>query len=175
MSATPSTAAPLLVDAFERVSQVLQRAVDGLTEDQLTARLDPDANPIAWLAWHVARNQDDHIAEVAGLEQVWTRDGWAERFDLPFDNSEIGYGQSSADVGAVHASAELLLGYAAAVHEQTVRFVQAVTDTDLARVVDESWDPPVTLAVRLVSVISDNLQHAGQAAYIRGVLQRTAR
>jgi hypothetical protein len=47
-----------------------------------------------------------------------------------------------------------------------------VTDADLDRVVDTNWDPPVTLGVRLVSVISDGLQHAGQAAYVRGVAQR---
>jgi hypothetical protein len=38
-------------------------------------------------------------------------------------------------------------------------------------VVDASWDPPVTLGVRLVSVISDDLQHAGQAAYLRGMIE----
>jgi hypothetical protein len=37
-------------------------------------------------------------------------------------------------------------------------------------VVDLNWDPPVTLAVRLVSVINDDLQHGGQAAYVRGML-----
>ena len=40
------------------------------------------------------------------------------------------------------------------------------------RVVDERWDPPVTLGVRLVSVISDDLQHVGQAAYLRGLADR---
>ena len=58
-------------------------------------------------------------------------------------------------------------------HEQTIRLVSGVTDADLSRVVDEGWDPPVTLGVRLVSVISDCLQHAGQAAFIRGILLRS--
>jgi hypothetical protein len=30
----------------------------------------------------------------------------------------------------------------------------------------------VTLGVRLLSVIGDDLQHVGQAAYVRGVLER---
>ena len=50
--------------------------------------------------------------------------------------------------------------------------VGTVTDDDLDRIVDERWDPPVTLAVRLVSVVDDCLQHAGQAAYARGILSR---
>ena len=47
-----------------------------------------------------------------------------------------------------------------------------LTDDDLDRIVDTSWDPPVTLGVRLISVLSDDLQHAGQAAFVRGVLER---
>jgi hypothetical protein len=41
-------------------------------------------------------------------------------------------------------------------------------------VVDEAWDPPVTLGVRLVSVIDDCAQHAGQAAFVRGIVLRRA-
>jgi len=47
-------------------------------------------------------------------------------------------------------------------------------DADLDRIVDERWDPPVTLGVRLVSVLDDDVQHAGQAGYVRGVLEREA-
>ena len=55
---------------------------------------------------------------------------------------------------------------------QAVRYAQRLTDADLGRIVDERWDPPVTLGVRLISVISDGLQHAGQAAYVRGLAER---
>lgn len=166
------TATEILADGFDRAHQVALATVKGLTDDELTARLDPDANTVAWLVWHLARVQDDHVADVAGLEQVWTADGWHERFALPFEPGAIGYGQSSKEVGQVRASADLLTGYLDAVAGQTQRYVGQLTAADLARVVDERWDPPVTLAVRLVSVISDDLQHAGQAAFVRGVLMR---
>jgi hypothetical protein len=58
------------------------------------------------------------------------------------------------------------------VYDQTVRYISSITDDDLPRIVDTSFDPPVTLAVRLVSVISDDLQHAGQAAFVRGLIER---
>jgi uncharacterized damage-inducible protein DinB len=168
-----TAATDLLLDGFDRVRQVAHSAVDGLGDGQLTERLDPEANTIAWLIWHLARVQDDHIADVASREQVWAGGGWHDRFGLERDDDDaIGYGDSSEDVATVHASAELLLGYLDAVHEQTVRYVAALQDADLSRVVDDRWDPPVTLAVRLVSVISDDLQHAGQASFIRGVLLR---
>jgi Protein of unknown function (DUF664) len=91
---------------------------------------------------------------------------------LPFDVSDTGYGHDTQQVAAVTSDAVTLLGYHDAAHETTLRFLRQVTDTDLDRIVDDRWDPPVTLGVRLVSVIADDLQHAGQAAYVRGVLQR---
>jgi uncharacterized damage-inducible protein DinB len=162
--------AGLLSDGFDRVQQVVHRAVDGLDDDRLAHRVDGSANSIAWLVWHLTRVQDDHVAEVAGREQTWLAEGWHERFALPFAPEVTGYGHSPDEVAAVRASAELLAGYHDAVHDATVEYVAGLSGADLDRVVDENWDPPVTLGVRLVSVISDDLQHAGQASFVRGLL-----
>ena len=162
----------LLTESFSRVGEVLNRAVGGLSLDELTYRPDPGANTIAWLAWHAGRGEDAQVADVAGVEQVWRAQGWADRFDLPFDRAASGYGQSAEEVGQVRASAELLLGYYDAVAQQTAAYLQRLTEADLDVVVDERWDPPVTLGVRLVSIVSDSLQHAGQASYVRGMLAR---
>ncbi len=164
------TTADLLADAFSRIREVVHHTVDELKPDQLAARPGGQANSIAWLIWHLTRITDDHVAAAAGTEQAWTADGWAARFSLPFDVADTGYGHDSAEVGAVRVpSGELLTGYHDAVFEHTTRYVRDLTDADLDRIVDERWDPPVTLGVRLVSVISDGLQHAGQAAYVRGL------
>jgi uncharacterized damage-inducible protein DinB len=167
------SSAELLADAFGRIQETVHDVVRGLTPEQLAFRIDSDANSIAWLVWHLTRIQDDHVADVVLTEQVWTSGGWVERFGLPFGGRAHGYGHNSAEVAAVRVdSAELLTGYYDAVHEQTIRFVEGLTDADLPRIVDDGWDPPVTLGVRLVSVISDDLQHAGQAAFIRGIIER---
>ncbi len=168
-----ATTADLLLDGYGRARERVHAVLDGLGEDALTARLDPEANTIAWLVWHLTRIQDDHVADVAGTEQVWTAGGWYERFGLPFPPETHGYGMSTGDVAAVAGiSAADLRGYHDEVHEATVAYVRGLTDADLDRVVDDHWDPPVTLGVRLVSVIDDDLEHAGQAAFIRGVLER---
>ena len=166
------TSADLLTDAFGRIREEVHLAVDNLSRQQLTYRVDPAANSIAWLVWHLTRIQDDHVCEVAHREQAWTSQGWADRFALPFARGATGYGHDLREVAAVQADAELLTGYHDAVFEHTIRYVATLTDADLPQVVDESWDPPVTLGVRLVSVISDDLQHVGQAAFIRGFLLR---
>lgn len=160
----------LLTDAFGRIKEIVHDTVEGLSESQLAFRPGKDANSIAWLVWHLTRGQDAQIAEVAGSEQIWMSQGWAGRFKLPFDSGETGYGMHSIDVSKVQANAELLLGYHDAVHAQTAKYLGKLTEKDYERVVDTRWDPPVTLAVRLVSIISDDLQHAGQAAYVRGLL-----
>jgi uncharacterized damage-inducible protein DinB len=164
------TSADLLADAFGRIRSVVGRALDGLTDEQLATQVGPGANSIAWLVWHLTRIQDDHVAGAAGTSQAWTDAGWYERFGLPLEPSDHGYGHSPGQVEQVRVPGELLRGYHDAVHQRTLEFVRGIKDPDLDRVVDTSWDPPVTLGVRLVSVISDDLQHAGQAAYVKGLL-----
>jgi uncharacterized damage-inducible protein DinB len=165
--------AELLVDGFSRVRENVHAAVEGLTAEQLRTRLDDEANSIAWLVWHLTRVQDDHVADVAGTEQVWTGQDWLSRFGLPFPAGDTGYGHRPADVEAVRVDKpDLLTGYYDAVHDQTVRFVEGLDGQALDRVVDEAWDPPVTLGVRLISVLDDDIQHAGQAMFVRGLLER---
>jgi uncharacterized damage-inducible protein DinB len=165
--------AELLVDGFSRVRENVHAAVEGLTAEQLRTRLDDEANSIAWLVWHLTRVQDDHVADVAGTEQVWTGQDWLSRFGLPFPAGDTGYGHRPADVEAVRVDKpDLLTGYYDAVHDQTVQYLKGLDGTKLDRVVDEAWDPPVTLGVRLVSVLDDDIQHAGQAMFVRGLLER---
>jgi uncharacterized damage-inducible protein DinB len=160
----------IMVDAIGRVKGSVHAAVKGLNTEQLATKPYEHGNTIAWLLWHLTRIQDDHVADAAGFEQLWTSDGWYERFGLPFEPEATGYGQSPAEVAAIHTDPELLLGYHDAVSARTVGWLSGLSELDFARVVDESWDPPVTLGVRLVSVLADDLQHAGQAAYVRGML-----
>jgi uncharacterized damage-inducible protein DinB len=164
--------ANLLVDAFSRVHEAVHGVVEGLDPEDLLLRVDRAANPIGWLVWHLTRVEDDHVCDASGEEQAWTADGWAERFGLPFSESEHGYGQTAAQVGQVRVGRDLLACYLAAVAERTHAYVATLTPGDLDRVVDTHWDPPVTLGVRLVSVVNEVNQHVGQAAYLRGLLDR---
>ena len=166
----------ILIEGLGRLPELVHTAVQGLTPEQLRRQpaglgTSSRANSIAWLVWHLTRVQDSHVAELLDEEQVYLTGDWAPLFGLEADPSDTGYGHSPAQVAAVApADAEVLIGYYGSVHERTLRYLRELTADDLDRVVDESWDPPVTLAVRLVSVIDDDVQHAGQAAYARGLL-----
>jgi len=161
----------VLLETYGRLRDLVRGAVDGLSPDDLARPPAPGANTVGWLVWHLTRVQDEHIAEVAGGPQVWQDGDWARRFGLDAGTTETGYGWSADQVASLRPeSAEALVAYYDAVAERTDAFLDTVTDADLDRVVDERWDPPVTLGVRLVSVVDDDLEHVGQAAYVRGLL-----
>ena len=160
----------ILTDSFGRVRELVINLTDSLTDDVASYRPDPGANSIAWLIWHLSRIQDDHVADLAQIEQAWAE--WRDRFQLPFGARATGYGHGPEEVAAVRASGDLLADYHGAVHELTMRYIDGVTAEELDRIVDTRWNPPVTASVRLVSVIGDTMQHLGQAAYVRGLAQR---
>ena len=159
----------LLRDAFTRLIEHVDELTEGLTDERANYRPTPNANSIAWLIWHSARVQDIQLTPIAGIEQVWTHDGWVDRFALDLPRNDTGYGHGPEEVAKVTASIDLLAGYYHAVHKVTLEFVADVTADDLARVVDRNWDPPVTASARIVSIIDDCAQHLGQAAYVLGI------
>ncbi len=166
-------AGALLQDGFERVRQVVSAVLDAADDGDLVRRPSgdgPPPNTVAWLVWHLTRVQDDHVAKAFEREQVWETGGWADRLGLPFGLGDLGFGHAPDDVAAVVASGADLRAYHEAVHRRTRECLSGMSAADLDRVVDRSWDPPVTLGVRLMSVLSDDLQHAGQAAYVLGLL-----
>ncbi|MGW8697840.1 mycothiol transferase [Streptomyces eurythermus] len=165
----------ILIDGYGRIREEVHAVLDGLGPEELHHRPAPDANSVAWLVWHLTRVQDDHIADAFDLDQVWLAQDWQKRFGLGLPRHDTGYGHTPTQVAKVRVeSAGLLTGYYDAVHEQTLGVLRTLAAKDLERIVDERWDPPVSLGVRLVSVLSDDLQHVGQAAYLRGLVQSAA-
>jgi hypothetical protein len=166
--------ASLLLELYGRIPPLARVAVDGLDVDRLVERPAPGANTIAWLVWHTARIQDHHVAEILGAEQVWVGDGWAARFGLSPDPANTGYGHSPEEVAGVRPDGpQVLIDYLGAVDARTRTMLAGLVAADLDRIVDRRWDPPVTLGVRLVSIAGDALEHLGQAAYVRGLLERS--
>lgn len=168
------TPSQILEDGFGRIRDRIGRLCGEVGPAELTFRPEPEANTVAWLIWHTSRQMDAQVMALADREQVWTADGWVDRFDLPFQPEATGYGQTSEEVGQVRADPDLLAGYHDAVHQAVVEYLSAIDGADLDRVIDTDWNPPVTVGIRLMSCIGDGLQHVGQSAYILGIAQRSA-
>jgi uncharacterized damage-inducible protein DinB len=163
----------LLLDGYGRIAGVLEKALKGLTQDDLNQQPNPESNSMGWLAWHLTRVQDDHIADLMGGEQLWVSDAWHIKFDRASDPADVGWGHSSEDVAAFKSpAAETLLAYHRAVQERTKQYISTLSANDFDRELNEPWYQPLpTVGVRLVSVMSDNLEHVGQIAYVRGLLK----
>jgi len=163
----------LITDGYGRVLQVLEKVLDGLTPDDLNEQSHPDCNSMGWLTWHLTRVQDDHIADLMGEEQPWTKDGRHTRFNRTPDRKDIGFSHSSEDVAAFKSpGVETLLEYHRAVLERSKRYISNLSMADLDRELNEPWYQPLpTVGVRLISVMSDCLQHVGQVSYVRGLLK----
>ena len=168
----PDRSNAILLDAFGRIAEGVPAVVDGLSVPELCWQPDPAANSIAWLVWHLTRQQDEQVAHLAGTPSVH-RDGWEDAFGLPYPSGAHGYGMTAADVAAFRLSdPALLTGYHAATHEATTRYLADLEPADYDRVIDRHWTPPVTVAVRIVSVVDDAAKHLGQADYVRGLAVR---
>ncbi len=163
----------LLIDLFERITEHVHEAVDGLDVDALTTPPEQGTNPIGWLVWHLTRVQDDHVADLLNEPQLWTTGRWARRFGVAADAGNTGYGHSWEDVTAIRPeSADALVEYYEAVSARTRQLLERLSPADLDRIVDDRWDPPVSMGVRLISIADDDIQHAAQASYARGMLDR---
>jgi hypothetical protein len=158
------------LELFGRIGPLVRAAVDGLDPGLLVAQPRPGTNPVGWLVWHLTRVQDHHVSELLDAEQAWPN--WADHFGLLPDPQNIGFAHTPEDVAAVQPDgAKVLVEYYDAVYARTTVLLESLTPDSLSRIVDERWDPPVTLGVRLVSVADDSLQHVGQALYVRGLVQ----
>ena len=162
----------VFIEAFGRIRQLVNQSVTGASPDDLSYRPEPGANSIAWLAWHLTRVQDEHISDAAGREQAWVAEGWHERFGMEPDPENTGRGHGPDEVAAIPPDPDLLLAHHEIVAARSVAYLATLDDAELDRIIDRAYDPPVTVGVRLVSVISDNIQHAGQARYLRGIVDR---
>ena len=161
----------LAADAVGRIRDLVHSIADGLDPDQLAVQPGGSANSIGWLLWHVSRVEDHHVAGLMGDEQLWISDGHAAALGFDEDPQNVGYGHSAAEAAAVRiAQPTRLLAYHDAVTDRSLAYLSTLSDADLDRIVDESYTPPVTAGVRWMSVLSDSLQHLGQAAYARGQL-----
>ncbi len=163
----------LMVDAFERLPGYLSNVLKGLTQDNLDWQPRPDCNSIGWLTWHLTRQHDAQIASLMNEQQLWLSDGWASKFNLPPDPNDVGFGHSPEQVSSFKSpDIQVMLDYHYAVLERTKRHLVTLSPTDLDRELDEPWFQPLpTVGVRLISILDDAVLHAGQAAYIRGLIE----
>jgi hypothetical protein len=167
----------LIVDGYDRLPELVEEVLAGVRPADLDCQPRPGCNPLGWTVWHLTRVQDSQIADLLGEADLWTRDGWHAKFGRPPDHDDSGYGHTPAQVRAFRSpSAKIQLDYLRAATDRTKQYLASLGPADLDRELDEPWNqPPSTVGVRIVSVLADCHQHAGEASYIRGLLKTKAK
>lgn len=162
----------LLTNALMRVQVSIHAVLNGLTPGQLVFRPNVSSNTIAWLIWHLTRVQDHHISDLVGLPQKWVDQGFSTKFNMKPDPLNTGTGHTPEEVAMIQPpSSEILREYFDAVFGRTKEYLHSLTAADLDVELDErQYNPLPTVGIRLISVVNDNTQHVGQAAYLRGLL-----
>ena len=161
----------LLVEAYSHINRIVHQATDDLTQDQLAYQPELGSNSIAWLVWHLTRIQDSHLRNVVQLEEAWLTEEWSDRFGMS-GSTGIGFGDGPDEVAAIKPPRAILLGYHDRVAGRVLHYLPTADANELDRIVDTNYDPHVKAGIRLMSVVQDNTQHAGQARYIRGMIER---
>lgn len=159
----------ILTDAASRPMHILGQIRERVTSEVLNLHPAGHDNSVAWLLWHSGREIDVQLRALAGVEEVWTADGFRDRLGLGDLGDGVGYGHTPEQARAVViADSETLLDYLTETLKALVGYISALSPADLDDIVDERWDPPVNRGVRLISIIDDAVQHIAQAAYVLG-------
>jgi hypothetical protein len=163
----------LLADGYNRIPDFVEHVLKGLTQEDLRWQPQEDSNSIGWLVWHLTRQQDAQVAALMGEDQLWIKDRLYSRFNRDADPKDIGFGHTPEQVAAFRPpDSKILIGYLQATVERTKKYFKTLSKEDLDRELDEPWFQPLpTVGVRLISILDDCILHAGQAAYVRGLIQ----
>ncbi|MBE8146164.1 DinB family protein [Brevibacterium casei] len=159
----------------ELFADFAQRPIDAakglptLTPEELNAHPGSHPNSVAWSLWHIGREVDAQLSDLTGNPQVWEH--YRDRFDLGKIGDTVGYGHTPGQAAEIVVNDQgLLVDYLSAALRALIDYANGLSADDFDVVIDDSWNPPVTRGVRLVSIVDDAAQHIGQAAYAAGQL-----
>ena len=157
-----------IVYQLEAQLRTIKQATEDLTDEQLYDQPEADANSIAWLMWHLSRWRDSLTAAITGEPQVWVSGGWAEQFGLA--EAGTGLGDTPEQVAAFRVERERLFGYVDAAHRAAIERVTHLTATRLEQPVEHPPGASRPAWQALAGMCGDSYQHAGQIAYLRGMI-----
>ena len=155
-----------IVDRLDASYLWIERLRDGITDEQFYYQPTADSNSIAWLVWHLSRWRDRTSAIVSGEIQIWTSEGWSQRFGIPEERT--GLGDTPEQVAGFRADRDLVLSSDAA-HRTIVDRILKLSAEQLEETVKGLPGEPRSGWRVLAGVIGDSTEHVGQINYLRGM------
>jgi DinB superfamily len=128
----------MLEQQLETVHLRIHHSAHDLTPAELVARPIGGVNPIGFLVWHMARSQDWGVnTAIRDVPEVIKRQPWA-RSSLAVPGIGTGFELEEAARAASQFELAELLGYADAVHRETLAWLLTVDESILDYIPDVS-------------------------------------
>ena len=162
------------MDTLTRNWDMVESAISGMDDSELARQPNSHSNSAAWTLWHMNRVLDTFVHQrFRDLPQLWTSDGWAEKFGMAADADDRGVGWTAQQVADwAPLSRDAQLGYYEAIKAATVSCLWNISEEEMMRQIVFPQSPePRTIASAVAQMTWDNVAHGGQIAYIRGYLK----
>lgn len=179
----------LLKAGLENAKRATDKALDGLTQDELKWQPKPDANSIGLILFHMARFEDSFVQRlIQGKPELWESGNWC-----------IKMGKAKTDSGAHYKPEEVasfcvptlkdMNDYAAGVRKNTLAFIDTLTPEKLDEKLKlPAFGPPPgqqgkapspphrppfepTVGIMTMMTVTHIAEHAGEISYIRGLIR----
>ena len=164
-------AGEILANLLKQNREMIEMALDGLSEEELYKQPNNQCNSIGWLLWHLARSEDGLVSEMDQSPEIWTEQGINEKFGM--DAEETGEGQRPEEISAFRApSIDDLKSYWHAAEEKASSYLASLGPADMDREMPAlAGEGTTELATYANDTLNEALVHGGQIAYLRGMLK----
>ncbi len=158
----------LLLSSLKQSQEYLTGALDGLTQEEAAWSPGAECNCIAFILWHIARAEDFFVLRVLQRkEELYEAEGWRQRLGTPAKESGYEYTGEQLQAWPV-PELETLRGYADAVRNETLAFLEPLPSEKLSEVPRPDRSPD-SIGATLSHISTEIALHVGQIAYLRGV------
>ncbi len=162
-------ATEVLTQILDHNKEMVEKAIDGLTDKELSRRPTDHCNSIGWLLWHMARAEDGLVSGAQKSPELWTEQGWHEKFGMEPEDS--GFQHKSEQLAAFKAPPlDDLKAYWAATEQKARECLKSLRPEDLDRQVPSFiGEGTIPLVTFLNYLVHEVVVHGGQIAYLRGM------
>ena len=146
----------------------LTKSLDGLTQEEVAWSPGAECNNIAFIFWHISRVEDFFVNRVIQRQkELYDVEGWQQKLGTP----DKAYQLTLEELQEWPVpKLEVLFGYANAVREKTLSFVQSIPNEHLSELARPER-PPDTIGDILSNLVFEIQLHVGQIAYLHGMLR----
>ena len=151
------------------LKMAMDRALDGLTQEEICWRPSCGCNSIGLILFHLARSEDSFIqTRLKETPQLWESEKWYEKFDLPLTEEGAHYTVDEVNAFKVPPINDIL-AYYDAVRAKTKECLKGIKPEELDRNITFPNFGELPVASIFSLIVAHTSQHIGEISYLRGM------